>query len=326
MRRRPIARLFRAIPASVPIVSLLVHSLTGQPTNATMALYGEAAAPLTAAFHTLSAAEVLDLHPGYIDLGTLVTNKPVDSAPLVVHNVSDRTLSLSAQVKNLPGLHVVLEPSRLEPGESASLVIYGRPGKPGQVQGYVRLTAFEGYMEVEIPVTGRIKVPPMEACDSAQTGVSLGDDVEALPLCQLTDEQHLQEPVEELLPAEPDEAENAAGEAGDASDEPVPPPEAEPAVPVIEPFVPPAPGEVPIVEPFDRLPADGPAPIVEVIAQQPASTHDEPFTTAPEEIEEVPGKDRAAPEDEGSRKDSDAELEDVEPDLDVSPSEVAEPG
>lgn len=322
-------RLLRAIPPSVPVVSLLVYTLTGQPTNATLTRYGKVAAPVAVTFRSFSAAEALELHPGYIDLGTIVTNQPVDSPPLVVRNVSTRTLSLSAQVKQLPGLHVKLEPSQLEPGESATLVIYGRPGKPGSVQGYVRLTAFDGYLEVEIPVTGRVKVPPEEACGSTPSDFSLSDEKGRPSHCEPTDEQLLAESPEELPSSEADGARSAddssVAETGEVAAEPSQSPEAEAAVPIVEPFLPPSPGEVPIVEPFDHPPSAGPAPIVEDFGQDTASREADPKGL---ESDEVWDADREAADDADSRRrePSDKRLEDGEPGL-AAPSseEVPEP-
>jgi len=304
----------------VPIVSLLVYTLAAQPTTPTLGRFGEAVPPVTTTFRTLSAPEALQLQPAYIDLGALVTNEPVESPPLLVRNVSGRTLSLSAQAKRLPGLHVKLEPSQLEPGESAQLIIYGRPGKPGGMQGYIRLTAFDGYLEVEIPVTGRVKVPPEEGCESLLTDFSLLDDEGTPPHCSIADELLAEEPLAELPSDEADDAE-ASPDDGDAGAQPDPAPESEPAIPIIEPFVPPAPGEAPIIEPFDREPSAGPAPIVEDFSQNPAPPNDEPTHS-----EEVRDDNHEAAHDEDLQEPRDAELEEAEPERDTpSTEESSEP-
>lgn len=276
-RRAPV-RLARTAATAVPVAALLAAALTSPPTSATFALYSEAAPPVSTTFRSLSVDDALELHPAYIDLGDLVTSQPVDSGPqLVIQNNSERTLILSSRLKGVPGLHLKVEPETLAPGESAELTIFGRPGKPGQVSGLVRITALDGYLHLEIPVTGRVHTPAEDGCALYQSRFSPRDKKQPPSQCEELQDRFGPDPsLEEDLPAS--QAEDAADHSTQGEPEPVetaadPSPDS-----VSDAFMPPHADAVPIVEHF--LSADEPVPIVEDFGQHGSPTPVEQFPTS----------------------------------------------
>ncbi len=111
-------------------------------------------------FRSLSSDAIVT-DAGSINLEELTAGQFVDWPDVAqIRNTSGRPLPLAVELVGVPGLVASLTPAVVEPEGSASIAVSGEAGVPGEIDGYLRIAAFDGFLYQEIPLRGVVQPPP----------------------------------------------------------------------------------------------------------------------------------------------------------------------
>lgn len=107
----------------------------------------------------LRAADALEVSPDSLDLGVLEVGKQVNlKGVLQITNRWVRDLRIEVALTGVPGLDAQLRPnSPVRPGDTRDVDVKGRPQEVGEINGYLIITALNGFLRVEVPVTGVVE-------------------------------------------------------------------------------------------------------------------------------------------------------------------------
>jgi len=212
---------FLLIPVTIVVSSLAAGHVTGS----TLALSQDTDRGPNVEFRTLTTDEVLRFTSGRLKLLSHPAEETVGSEirrTFHVLNISNRRVSLKAELTGIPWATVELSQTEIGPGEVAEIIVRGTPEEPGDYKGELTVYGMGGFLELAQQFAIHVLPAPEEdVCAPADLAGDQGQDGVPATDQQTPDGEAIERDVN-----------GAQGELTDVADSAVPSPQDDPCNPV----------------------------------------------------------------------------------------------